>query len=279
MNDDRSQADGGAGSADSEGESGKAIESETGDGSETGGETSADGVLERLDEFPLVPGVVAGVASFVAGYVLFFLLVLTTGNVSFSNGVWSVVRTIAFLFYNALTVPTYVNATIGGVGSGGQFNGTTVDVTREQWTNAITGWRRVVQNGAEQTGTLQTNLPVPELVYFAVPVVALVAVGYVYADRTLASTDDANELTVRSLVGAGVLAVGFFLTVVVGTFLFVQASDPDGPAELVRHPARTKAVLAGIAYPLVAGGIGIALGQFVPTLRGSDTESKPDGNE
>lgn len=244
------------------------------DGSTAGGDSDGDrGLLDRLDAFPLPAGVASGVGAFLAGYVAFFVLVVTTGNVSFGQGVWTVLRQVAYRYYNAFNVPTHVEVTrsLGG-------GNASMTVSQQQWSNPITGWRRVVQNGQEQTAVLPTDLPVPALVYLAVPVLALLVAGYVYADQHLDATTDANELTLRSALGTVALALGFLFVALVGTFLFVQRADQATVEGFVR-PARFETLLYGVVYPLAAGGVGIVLGQVVPALVGGDDGDAGTGTE
>lgn len=248
-------------------------------GDDTAGEGTPDGdspptFLHRLDAYPLFEGLIGGVASFLVGYLLVFALILATGTVRFADGAWTVLRVVGYRFYNTLHVPTYLRLNASQVVEYSAPNGTVVGeqqvvLITEQWQNNVTGTRTIRQrqyvNGdlaanGSQMAEFDPGLPVPELVYLAVPVLALLAVGYLYGDRLFAFEEwDPNVLVVQSLAGGLALTLGYLLVALAGTYVFVETGS--GGRALLR-PARYEALVSGVAYPLVAGTVGVAVGQL-----------------
>ena len=229
-----------------------------------------DGRLDVLDDVPLVGGFVGGIASFLGGFVLFLSLLVGSGELRFSQGLQTALRSVAQVFYNAVNVPTYTRQTLR-IEQGGQTQEQVIEV----WANSVTGFQRVTQqqvvdgevvNEASRSGTAATLSGLPELVYLAVPVVALSAAGVVVGLRARGA-DDPNAITLRSVGGGLAMAAGFLLVALLGTYVLVEQGQ-----NATLYPSRAHAVLYGAVYPLVAGTAGIVVGQAIQ-LGGDDTEA------
>jgi hypothetical protein len=230
-----------------------------------------DGRLDPLEDVPLVGGFVGGIASFLGGFVMFLSLLVGSGELSFARGVQTALRSVAQVFYNAINVPTYTRQTLR-VEQGGQTQEQVIEV----WANSVTGFQRVTQqqivdgdvvNEASRAGTAATLSGLPELVYLAVPIVALVAAGVVIGLRARGA-DDPNAVTLRSVGGGLAMAAGFLLVTLLGTYVLVEQGR-----NAVLYPSRAHAVLYGVVYPLVAGTAGIVFGQAIRLGSGETTET------
>lgn len=231
-------------------------------------------LFDRLDEYPLFEGLVGGVASFVGGYLLVFSVILSTGSVKFADGVQEVLKSVGYVFYNTLYVPTYLRLKATQevtyrAPNGSVVGGQKVVIITERWRNNVTGTQTIEQrqyvdgqlaaNGS-QTGGFDPGLAIPELAYLAIPVLALLAIGYVYGDRLFEFDEwDPNVLTVQSLAGGMAMSLGYLLIALAGTYL-VTKTGSDGRAVL--HPDRVEALVSGVAYPLLVGTVGVAMGQL-----------------
>ncbi|WP_340100592.1 hypothetical protein [Salinibaculum salinum] len=231
-------------------------------------------LLTKLDSYPLAQGLVGGVASFLGGYVLLFGLLAAVDSIDFGQGASNILQSVGQIFYNVLHVPTYVRLNRTQEVQQRAENGTVtseqeiVSVT-EQWQNGITGTRTIEQRryldgelvgNASQSTTFDPGLPVPELLYLAIPVVALLLVGYVYGDQYFDLDEwDPNTIIVQGLLGGVMLTVGYLLVTLGGTYLLVETGSQG---QAVLHPARFDALVSGIVYPLAAGTAGVIVGQL-----------------
>ena len=225
------------------------------------------GWLDRLDDVPLVGGFLGGIASFLGGYVLFLALLTGTGEIPRQTGVVNALRSVAQAFYNAFNVPTYQRQTIS-IESANSTRETVVEV----WQNSVTGFRRVTQRQVvdgqtvdtqTQSGTIDTALAAPDVVYLLVPVVAVLLVGLVVGYRVVdADTDDPNVIALQSVGGGVAMGAGFLVLSLGLTFVLVRTGT-----NAMLHPARMEAILYGIAYPLIGGTAGIAVGQLAQAQR------------
>lgn len=179
----------------------------------------------------LVPGAVAGIAAFLGGYVLTFivksgevseLLTRSLGEAQGSGitppGDWQVV---GWFFFQMHTVAT-------------------------ETTLALNGQTRT----STTTGSVESWM-------FLIPIVLLLAAGFVVARRT-----DASEILAGAQAGAMVVA-GYVLLAVVFAVLSAWSASVSafgGTASLTIGPAFVTGVLtAGIIYPLAVGAVGGAL--------------------
>lgn len=191
---------------------------------------TTDDVAERLEGIPWTRLAAAGVGAFLAGYAL-TVLVAVVGPSSVEGGFADVLTLLAFVFYSAHNVPLEVS----GVG-------------RMDWLTIA--------------GSAATPEPaVPVIVFYAIPVAVLLAVGLFATGRLVGRTDDPT----RVLAAVLVLAVSYGLTAIAGTAVFTSRSAFGGPARLVLADA----VLFGFAYPLVFGAIGAGVAGIVASVRAS----------
>lgn len=224
-----------------------------------------------------------GIGAFVASFLVFFGVTATTGSIDFSTPV-RLLKQISHLFYNSFNVPAYTRQTVLT-----QENGTVVSETvRETWQNGITGWIRLHQETrvsgelveeTTQTSVLPVDSALPPLVYLLIPVVVLLAIGLAFGYRSLDTEAGTSlkTLAIRSLVGGGILTVGFLLVTLVGSYVMVLEGT-----QAIRHPARLEALLYGFAYPAVLGTLGIAAGQYLRRTgrdEGSSRETDDAGEE
>jgi len=176
----------------------------------------------------LVPGAVAGIAAFLAGYVLTF--VLKSGEVS-----------------------ELLTRSLGEAGGGG--------ITPPgDW--QVVGWfffqmhtvateTTLALNGQTQTSTTTGSV---ESWMLLVPIVLLAAAGFVVARRV-----GSREILAGAQAGATVV-VGYVVLAVVFAFLTAWSASVSafgGTASVTIGPALVTGILtAGIIYPLAAGAVG-----------------------
>lgn len=221
------------------------------------------GRLDRLEELPIVDGFLAGLGAFLGGYVLFAGLLVGTGALTFSQGLTTALRSVAQIFYNAFNVPTYTRQTLR-IEQGGQVQ----EQVTEVWSNSVTGFQLItrtqlvdgqVVNEVSGGGTAPTVSALPDVVYLAVPILAIVAAGVVLGYRGVeVDTLEPSEIAVGSLIAGVAMAAGFLALSLGLTFVLVRTGE-----NAILYPARSEAVLYGIAYPLVGGTTSAALGQVL----------------
>ncbi|WP_244605366.1 hypothetical protein [Halorhabdus rudnickae] len=180
-----------------------------------------------LRDVPSIPGIVAGGAAWLFGYVLMAALFFV-GPATLSVGsTGERLRGIGLIFYNAHFVSGVETLSGGGVQQTVRFN--------------------LI---LEQTGTA-----VPAAVYFVIPIVAILAVGAVVG--FVALNADAEYVTIP-LFGVA-MAVGYLPLAVAGTFL-VELPVGWSLGTLVLEPDLLEAAAFGFAYPFVVGSVGALLG-------------------
>lgn len=163
-------------------------------------------------------GAGVGAAAFVANYVLVYILTAIDGlQTSGQVDSW---KLVGWVFYSAHNVKTELT----GLGGSRSFN--------------------LLESATGAEGLTST---VPKLVYYLVPVVVLLAAGYVLYQRVDVSLDTEGAAGVGATVAAG-----YVVLAAVGAFLFEQSASGGSAA-----PKMTTAiVIAGIAYPVVLGAVG-----------------------
>lgn len=188
-----------------------------------------DTLTERL---PLARGAVAGVAAYLGGYLLTYLV--TSGSMEerlsgfnyvstvFGGGSVAVWQGVGWQFYNAHFVSTRVT------GFGGS---------------------RSINFIAESDGGAMVLL-------YLVPVALLAAAGLLVARQ-----EGAEERSEAAEAGAAVVA-GYFPLAVIGRFLFQY--DGSIAPDLV-----TAVLLAGVVYPLAFGAVGGAAWTYVDSREAS----------
>lgn len=184
-----------------------------------------EGVLARIN----APALLAvGIMTFVTGYIV-TALVISIGPSQTSGGLVGLIMLFAFIFYSAHLVP----ASLSG---GGQIDQLTVSAS---------------------PATPEPAIPV--VVFYAIPMVLLIAAGVVATH--LYTTDRLDPVEVLS--GVLVLAVGYAAMATLGTFI-VQTTTTDGQ---LASPDGVLAIGFGLLYPLVFGSIGAGLANVIESLR------------
>lgn len=232
---------------------------ETADSPEPGERTaqpSEDDQSRTPDEFDARGGLLVGAAAYLTGYLLVGLLwaIETDGSLSLPGEAGeelsiSTHETVGWLFYNAHFVDV-----------GFEFMGFGL------WANLLSGslsgslvemGRMMTQEFGESEGELAgfdgilATVPFP--VWVAVPVVVLVAAGFLLARR--ADPDDPTE---AATAGAAAV-VGYFALTMVGAYLFTVSVGSEMFSIEVGPQLTWAAGLMGIVYPILFGGAGGAL--------------------
>jgi hypothetical protein len=193
-----------------------------------GTDSFEDAVAERLEGMDWPWLLAAGPAAFVAGYVLTVLAVVL-GPSSIGGEILNALKQLVFVFYSAHNVPLEVS----GIG-------------RLDWLTQ-----------AASPGTASPDTPV--VVFYAIPMLVLVATGIVVTVRVLDRVDD----PARIAAAVAALGASYAVVAIAGTFVFTDTSLVGGPARL----ALADAALFGLAYPLAFGAIGAGLAGAVEYVR------------
>jgi len=236
---------------------------------------------ERLDDLPLAEGGVAGVAAFVAGYLVTYLLKL--GDVAAAKA-----RSASD---GGLFVATHESSTIPAEDVFGEELVISAQESGVQWTLNVFGvdppgdatmvaWlyegahgldpsgRLVVETGSE-SATYALSLAVPvETHLLLVPPVVLTAAGYAVVSQVGAP----EEMQRAGRLG-GTVAVGYALASLAAIALFrwsqtgavLNASGSSSTALSYGPNPLVALAVMGVAYPLVFG----ALGGYVAFRRAS----------
>lgn len=175
--------------------------------------TDADATTDSAGDFPWGAAVAYGAGAFVIGY-LFVLAVFVLGPATTSGTTGDRLTLIGFVFYNAHHV-----AVVGG--------GESVNLLAQA-----------------------TDPNVPVALYYAIPVVLLVAVGAVFGRRHRQSIPEPSAI----LNAGAAMAVGYAVVAVLGTFFL----GLDLQAGAVLSPELGKSALFGVAYPVVFCTVGAA---------------------
>lgn len=232
-----------------------------------------DQLFERVLGVPLVGALVAGIGSFFAGYLTILTLAGTTGDGLDVSNLREELSVIGQFFYNSFQVPTFRSETPAQLEHTEGGETLTIDMVNETLRNDISGSvevERVARTNGEEilvdgwtgswTATTETATTFPSVVYFAVPVIALVLAGFLVSYRGVALPDERGTvpLALRSVLAGGLMTVGFLLCALGGMYLFTLEGE-----NIVRYPARIETILWGVAYPLVFGTAGAFAGLLV----------------
>lgn len=238
---------------------------------------------ERFRGVPVLGGFLAGVISFVAGYLSFLGIAAGTGEGIDFDG--RSLRQVGQFFYNSFLVPTHQQTTqvlenevdgetviqevIFDVRYNPFFESDTIDVeSRTLLDGALfeEESRSIATENAD--GFVLPDLTFPDLVYLAIPVVILVGAGFLFAYLFISLEEVTlwQDILVRSLVGGGTVTLGFVLLALMGSYLFVIDeiaifTNQTGEGVFTR-PDRVATLLFGFAYPAVWGTLGVLLGQI-----------------
>lgn len=182
--------------------------------------------LAGVRRFPWLRGIGTGVVAWFAGYVLFAALFYVGPASIQTSSQTSRLTQIGHLFFNAQFVDRLVSAP--------------VDI-------AVFGGRRT--NFILEAGSTQ----LPTAVYFAVPVLALLAAGVLFGVLAI----DPSEDYVQAGLAGTAMALGYVVVAVLGTFLFVITA---AEGRVTAYPDRVQAAVLGFAYPFVLGTLGVLVG-------------------
>lgn len=179
------------------------------------------------DELPLREGAIYGAAAYVVGYILTYVLVSLDGEADLGQlggtDIVSPYQVVGWVFYAA----HFVDTEFTGLGMSESAN--------------------LLSEGTYQF---------PTLLYYAIPIVALVGAGYLLADNL--GLDDA-ESGDAARAGA-MVAAGYLPLAAVGAFVFTVEESQSAMGQTVTismgPPTTTAIVLAGIVFPVVLGAIG-----------------------
>lgn len=175
------------------------------------------------DAIEPVKSVVAGVGSFLVGYLVTLVLAVAVESNDFTDG--DAIELGGWLFYNAQFVDLEVSATGGtGLGLTSSFN----IVTGDSFLGQV------------------VSLDVPSVVYHLIPVVVFLLAGFLLAQAVSVQTPQQGALAGGSIV------VGTAPLALIGTFLFVveQGGTEVGP------PLLDSLLIVGLLFPLVLGVAG-----------------------
>lgn len=161
-------------------------------------------------------GAASGVAAYLVSYVVLFVFLLIDGGDILQQEAW---KAAGWVFYGAHNV----SVTFSGFGQSASQN---------------------------VLASLSGLTSIPVIVYYLVPVVVLIALGYVVASRTLTGSDP----VAGAAAGATVVA-SYLVLAILGSFLFaIGMGGASASPDLVMS-----VLLAGLAYPLVFGAVGGAI--------------------
>ena len=169
----------------------------------------SDGLLDRV---PVVQGAIVGVGAFVAGYLLTFVLAAIDSDLGDTES--SSFDATGWLYYGAHFADIELDTPIGS-----------------ETMNFLS----------------EASTQFPTVVYYLVPVVVLVASGFVLA-KLFASGDEVAD---SAIAGAGVVA-GYLPLALVGTFLFSESEEFGS----VSPDLVTGVLLVGLVFPIVLGAVG-----------------------
>lgn len=164
----------------------------------------------------LPTGAVVGVGSYILSYVLLFVFLILEGGNMLQQQAW---KAAGLILYNAHNVDIVASA-----------------MGQTQSVNIL----------AQAGGTTS----IPTIVYYVVPVLVLVVMGYVVASMA----NLGSNVAAAAAAGATV-TVGYLVLAVLGTFVFtVGSAMASGSPDLMMS-----VVLMGLVYPIVFGSIGGAI--------------------
>ncbi|MFW6435630.1 MAG: transporter [Halovenus sp.] len=200
------------------------------------------------ETFPIGRGAALGSVAYVLGYVVTYLFVRLSSD-SADLGIVAALTDISqfditgWMFYNAHFVD--VTATTSAAG----------------------------QSQSESTNMLSeaSNLAVPELFWYLVPIFFLILAGFIVA-MTISQSSHT-----RKAVGAGAtVLVGYLPLSIAGLFLFGASVETfGGGATATIGPDKAMGILfAGIVFPVVFGMLGGLLASLVSTGGGTAIRSR-----
>jgi hypothetical protein len=204
-------------------------------------------------------GGIYGVVTYIVGYLLTLALYSIDNDIGDNiGGSTPATDGTGWIFYNAHFVKT-------------QFTGTSGDFDSE-----ITGEINfLLEDNAEFSGAGEAvtlsfdGTGLPELFYLSIPVIVLVAGGYMLLQNSESLVSSSQE---AMKIGATIVT-GYFPLAVLGAILF-EYTENDGGVELTGEPnLATAAVIAGLLFPIILG----AVGGYLYYQRNSSSSQVPRG--
>jgi len=183
------------------------------------------GSQSLTDKLPVLEGAVGGVAAYVVGLILTFLLVTIDQEYTFSSSEVgeSTLDQIGWFFYSSHFANIEFSTSFpGGAGSS-------------------------ADNFVSEAST-----QFPEVVYYLVPIVVLIGVGFF-----IVSTLDMWDPSPADCAQAGAtVVVGYLPLALLGTFLFTASAGGAGGEVSIAPELLTSLLLVGLLFPLLFGAIG-----------------------
>jgi len=207
-------------------------------------ERVADLLVERVLPFPWAGGFLAGCGAFVLGYLVLGGYYLADVIKTLPGSTTEKLIQLGFIHYNAHTIPIIPEAV---------------------------GELPANQTIARTPFSLIAAATEP-LVYYAVPVVTVLAGSFVF---TYWYGPEERRVSLAVLTGVS-MTIGYLLLALLGTFVFVQTQETDpvnASAILVAlRPGRLQTLVYGLLYPLVVGFVGSLPAQVALTDGTESTE-------
>jgi hypothetical protein len=178
---------------------------------------------------PIKEGLVFGVISYLVGYVITYVLFQVDSDLEAGQTLGETssggFEAVGWLFYNSHFVDVKIVA--GAAGASGSQT------------------RSILSEGATS---------IPSLVYYLVPIAALLLGGSLLGQRIQAtSTEDA-------LIAGATLVAGYLPLTVLGTFLFEASAEQEILGQTASYSVSPDFVPAllimGIAFPVILGAVG-----------------------
>jgi hypothetical protein len=216
----------------------------------------------RITNYNWLAGVLGGVWTFVVGYLAMGVVALAPDGPAEGADPSDVLAEIGRIFYNAHNVALDVQAIKDNVvflDGGVTINSSRIEpnetvIVDTDSTQPLT----IIGENADQVVPLnlgRVQQPIqhaqdkPELLYYAVPVVVLIAAGAGIAYFTLADTASIHE----SVMPALGLSIGYTAAAILGTF-FVGLELAEGA--ILVTPSLGQTLVFGLVYSLLGGLIG-----------------------
>jgi len=192
------------------------------------------------DRLPLARGAALGAAAYVVGYILTFLFVEMEDSIDAES------LTQASGEVPGLDIGT--TDVVGWVFYSTQF---------VEFKFSVEG-AGVSQSESANIISETADLGIPEVIWYLIPVVALLGAGYLVAN-SINHHGDAGE---AATAGATVIA-GYLPLAAIGAFIFNKSADISRLGQSASFSFEVDMamaiILAGVAYPLIIGAIGGAL--------------------
>ncbi|MFW6017956.1 MAG: hypothetical protein ACOCPX_03975 [Halapricum sp.] len=222
----------------------------------------------RITSYNWLAGVLGGVWTFLLGYLVMATVALVPDGPSGEGSLEAVLSEVGRVFYAAHNVTLEIRTLtddvsfldVGGTINSSQVRPNETVIVDADSTQPLT----ITGDNADQIVPMdlgQFQQPIqyaqdkPELLYYLVPVVVLVAAGAVLAHFTLVETASIHEAVLPSIA----LSVGYTAAAVVGTF-FVGLELADGAIMVAPNLAQT--IVLALAYSLLGGLVGAYLAGF-----------------